>query len=704
MRAVRPPRPRADRRRPRRRRRRRRADLRRHPRRPGRGADGVAGARPRPAEPRHRRRLGARRRRRPARLGEVDVTVGADGVRNADGVLAGSDLSLDQAVRNLVAFTGCDVPRRRGHGDVDAGRLLGLADRGRLAPGGAADVTVLERRLRVVATIVGGEASRGRWRGGRDRRRRPTTPPASSPAIVGRVLTDKPAPVLGLATGSSPLGAYGVLVDAHRRRAGQLRRRQRRAARRVRRLPPIIPSVPHVHPPRADRPRRPAGRPRTARTCGPTTCRRVRALRAPARRARRRRRAAARHRVRRPHRVQRAGLVAGVAHADQDADRGDAADNARFFAVLDDVPRHVVTQGLATILDARHLLLVATGAAKAAPIAGAVEGPLTAMCPASVLQLHPHATVVVDEARRPSSRSPTTTADVLGQAVMAAALTLRQSVHPGHPGAGRSPAPRQRGLPTRSNGSAGVDGTVRLERPGHRRARCDGRPATTSSLRRGFVLAPGEALGSPTCRSTTPHHANDGPTSAFVILDDGSTIDVPSTETVAANDQSEAHERRASARGIVGRPALVPWPAAVVGSFGGTARHRGGCDRRRARSDRTTSVRSGGRSPERNGGSIRRGRGAGRRRRHRRRSAVGGDCTGRRGPGHYAVDFDDTTGEVVVAAGDAAGLRHGFVTVARLLRDRSPTDVHIADGPTTSGAGCTSTSPGSSSRPSTSSG
>jgi glucosamine-6-phosphate deaminase len=73
-------------------------------------------------------------------------------------------------------------------------------------------------------------------------------------------------------------------------------------------------------------------------------------------------------------------------------------DNARFFPTLDDVPRLVVTQGLATIREARHLLLVATGAAKAAPVARAVEGPLTAMCPASVLQLHPHANVVVDEA------------------------------------------------------------------------------------------------------------------------------------------------------------------------------------------------------------------------------------------------------------------------------------------------------------------
>ena len=43
-------------------------------------------------------------------------------------------------------------------------------------------------------------------------------------------------------------------------------------------------------------------------------------------------------------------------------------------------------------------MLIASGSAKAVPIAAAVEGPLTAMCPASVLQLHPHATVVVDEA------------------------------------------------------------------------------------------------------------------------------------------------------------------------------------------------------------------------------------------------------------------------------------------------------------------
>ena len=73
-------------------------------------------------------------------------------------------------------------------------------------------------------------------------------------------------------------------------------------------------------------------------------------------------------------------------------------DNNRFFGDLDEVPRHVVTQGIGTILEARHLVLIATGAGKAEPIARAVEGPLASICPASAIQLHPHATVVVDKA------------------------------------------------------------------------------------------------------------------------------------------------------------------------------------------------------------------------------------------------------------------------------------------------------------------
>lgn len=72
-------------------------------------------------------------------------------------------------------------------------------------------------------------------------------------------------------------------------------------------------------------------------------------------------------------------------------------DNARFFGSVDDVPRHVLTQGLGTISAARHLVLVATGERKAEAVRAMVEGPVAAFCPASVLQLHPHATVLLDE-------------------------------------------------------------------------------------------------------------------------------------------------------------------------------------------------------------------------------------------------------------------------------------------------------------------
>ena len=82
-------------------------------------------------------------------------------------------------------------------------------------------------------------------------------------------------------------------------------------------------------------------------------------------------------------------------------------DNARFFGRLDDVPTHCITQGLGTILAARRLVLVATGEAKAHAVAAALEGPLTASCPASVLQWHADVVVVLDEtaAQRLRNRS-----------------------------------------------------------------------------------------------------------------------------------------------------------------------------------------------------------------------------------------------------------------------------------------------------------
>lgn len=61
-------------------------------------------------------------------------------------------------------------------------------------------------------------------------------------------------------------------------------------------------------------------------------------------------------------------------------------------------PRLAITMGIATIMEARRVLLLATGARKAEAVARMVEGPVTAMCPASILQMHELVTVLVDEA------------------------------------------------------------------------------------------------------------------------------------------------------------------------------------------------------------------------------------------------------------------------------------------------------------------
>ncbi len=79
-------------------------------------------------------------------------------------------------------------------------------------------------------------------------------------------------------------------------------------------------------------------------------------------------------------------------------------DNATFFGSLQEVPHHVLTQGLGTILEARHVILVAVGARKAQAVRDLVEGPVAAICPASVLQFHPHVSVLLDEAAASSLR------------------------------------------------------------------------------------------------------------------------------------------------------------------------------------------------------------------------------------------------------------------------------------------------------------
>lgn len=73
-------------------------------------------------------------------------------------------------------------------------------------------------------------------------------------------------------------------------------------------------------------------------------------------------------------------------------------DNARFFDSMADVPTHCITMGVGTIMECRQLLLFAFGEAKAEIIAAAVEGPLTAMVPASALQLHQDVKIILDTA------------------------------------------------------------------------------------------------------------------------------------------------------------------------------------------------------------------------------------------------------------------------------------------------------------------
>lgn len=72
-------------------------------------------------------------------------------------------------------------------------------------------------------------------------------------------------------------------------------------------------------------------------------------------------------------------------------------DNARFFGSEEAVPHHVITMGIGTIMEARQNLLLAFGAGKAKAIAAAVEGPITAVNPASILQMHPVVKVCLDD-------------------------------------------------------------------------------------------------------------------------------------------------------------------------------------------------------------------------------------------------------------------------------------------------------------------
>lgn len=73
-------------------------------------------------------------------------------------------------------------------------------------------------------------------------------------------------------------------------------------------------------------------------------------------------------------------------------------DNARFFGSEDLVPRAALTMGIGTILEARQIVLMATGAGKAEAIVGTIEGPVSSRVPGSALQMHPDVVVYLDSA------------------------------------------------------------------------------------------------------------------------------------------------------------------------------------------------------------------------------------------------------------------------------------------------------------------
>jgi len=90
-------------------------------------------------------------------LGDREVIVDTTSARLADGTLAGSILTVDQAVRNVVEFTGCSLAEAIAMATATPARVLGLERTGRIAPGWDADLVILDETLHVTRTIVAGQ-------------------------------------------------------------------------------------------------------------------------------------------------------------------------------------------------------------------------------------------------------------------------------------------------------------------------------------------------------------------------------------------------------------------------------------------------------------------------------------------------------------------------------------------------------------------
>lgn len=80
-----------------------------------------------------------------------------------------------------------------------------------------------------------------------------------------------------------------------------------------------------------------------------------------------------------------------------DLDEGTVKDNSRFFDSIDDVPKQAISMGMATIMETKEVILLANKANKADAIVKTIEGPVTEEVPASLLQEHPNVTFMVEK-------------------------------------------------------------------------------------------------------------------------------------------------------------------------------------------------------------------------------------------------------------------------------------------------------------------
>jgi len=92
-------------------------------------------------------------------LGGFEVIHDETGVRTVAGVLAGSALPLDRAVRNLIEFTGCSLADALATVTTTPADLLGLTDRGRIAVGARADFTIIDPAGHLHRTVIGGKTA-----------------------------------------------------------------------------------------------------------------------------------------------------------------------------------------------------------------------------------------------------------------------------------------------------------------------------------------------------------------------------------------------------------------------------------------------------------------------------------------------------------------------------------------------------------------